>query len=991
MLQVLENKNLKFIAKLFCVFFVLLIIQSPQNADAISHSEFKYPTPGVTCGGEMTDYDICTCYHSDGRSYPCACPKYATCQTWQTGETINGSCYCAAHCLEPPENPKYYDNNAKYNTSKENFEGGELYQNTDNGINLPIILSWDNIPGWKNLGHNRGENATIPHFCDRYIPNPDTQGPKSYRIQIQSLDDAKNGTYGIENLNLSEAKGLHNESGGMYEKVLQKNAFNSRDDGGACFFQTNSTYRWRVLPCCDANGTDCREDGIQWWTFSTSPAPELLGIQDGDKYKTGTTDDIAQDPDWNGPLALENVDFCSAKLFWCKAKLVEPDAGEYNRFDKVYNESQQFYAFNYQMRVKSSENTSLGALIENIENIPVVGGIVGWIKNSGVVSGIKSKWSNWKNKWSNSTSDCNRWMETGLENAAESETPVGETESESCHYLQKNDDGTCAKPESLSFLPYFDGIANDPTFKPFFSAEENTSRDRNLFTGDGEGKLKYSWQIKPCFTTGNETKPDGTKDSGFPQCGGDVNEDYGQKWQLIGKPMSSATISKPPLTSPAENKNWTSENNLVGLSNTLNWNVPCGANSFLYDIQEESGESIFDGDTMCGADYKNDWGRRFGKCQISIRITDKTTPQQTKTPGEVWLKIDTKYQWHVKSCWPSIPVGEINKICSLEWSDWGHFRTTGRPPNKLWIDIDNDTTPTATFSWEDVPAAGSFNIKIFDATNKEIAPKKPNPQPTNSYIFEYGAAKETYYWQIQTCADVSGKICGPWSNSQPYTTKIFDAPTNLNPGDGEITRLQNLSWSGKANYFKVKLTYSPVGTVSSHCTPTEINVDDITPNNSYPTSYTTCPGNYELTVQPCFDANCEDNKKVKNPISTTEFFIADPDNKDFGFMVCGQTVDNPATKNWDESDKCQPKHLVLITKIIVDFVVFKLAFMLLPVMAAITGGLFYLSQDKANLIPTLKDGWKKVGIGYGILIFAWVIVSILMNLVGYSKLWNQIL
>jgi len=68
-----------------------------------------------------------------------------------------------------------------------------------------------------------------------------------------------------------------------------------------------------------------------------------------------------------------------------------------------------------------------------------------------------------------------------------------------------------------------------------------------------------------------------------------------------------------------------------------------------------------------------------------------------------------------------------------------------------------------------------------------------------------------------------------------------------------------------------------------------------------------------------------------------------------------------------------------------------LALLLLPIMALVTGGLFYLAQDKTNLATRAKDIWKKIGIGYAVLFFSWIIVSIIMALAGYGALWNQIL
>ncbi len=966
---------------------VLFCFSAPLEANACGHKYYYEDIPKTCNGfdvgsGEVWEHYTSPC-EKDGN--PSCCDndrRTRKCSSWQiaqAGRNDYGLCKCEKECLESPKNPQYYDNNAQYDEETKKIEGGKLYQNTPDVISLPIILAWDNIPEWQNEGK---------FVIGTGAPTVD-YGARSYRVQIQSMDDA-GAPDGIKGLNLAEAGGYAIENIGgkeAYAKVLQKNGFNSRDDGGACFFQTNSKYRWRVLPCCDRSGLQCKTygDNEGWWEFSTSPAPELLGVNDSEAYAGNNK--IAQDPDWNGPGALEGVDFCSAKLYWCKAKLVKSVPNTYNRFDKVYNDSQIDYAANYQMRVMSSENTSLGALIEKIENIPVLGGILGWIKNSGVVSGIKSRWDGWKNAWSGGASECDKWMESGIEKAAKSEVAVGEHESEACHYLQRNSDGSCAKPESLSFSPYTDQLISDATFKPFFSAAENTSQDRNLFTGSKGADLKYSWQIKPCFNVSG-----GAEDSSFPHCDSNIDEDFGQKWQLIGKAMDSSTLKPPAPISPAKNENWGDDNNLIGLNNTFNWTAPCGANSFLYDIQDENGESIFrTGD--CQESYKNDAGRRFNKAQITIAITDKA-PTQGKNPESVELKINTKYKWRVKSCWPSIPVGNINEICGGKWSEWQNFITTGRPPKNDSLQIANDDAPSATFIWESVPANGSFNVRIFNAAGKEVGIENPNPQPTNSYTFNYKVAKETYRWQVQTCADKNGTVCGPWSNFGTYLTKDFTKPTNLSPS-GDISRIPSgLTWSSNAKYFLVTAKVES-GEKSTSCDPDWFNNEykekivsatSMAIRTADKNGSPYCAGNYSFVVQPCFDDKCAS----KGYVYAEQFFSIANKGQSSGLMVCGLAADDPNTQ-YNEKEPCEIKHLVLGTKVIIDFVVFKLAFILLPVMAMITGGMFYLSHDKANLIPTIKDGWKKIGIGYGILFFAWIIVSVLMNLVGYKELWNQIL
>ena len=369
-----------------------------STANACGHIDY-YVKAAKTCNGysvghsEIWENYTQTCNCSPEKGCEC-CPttrRIKTAAEWQIAQTgyDYGLLKCEKECLASPHqtgSPKYYDD--PKNKTRQNSAA----------VNLPVVLAWEDDPDeWKNLGE----------YLTPYRDNAPTginYGPNSYRVEIQ-YEEYENGDANLHIDKNKNPQGIQTLSDGqkIFYKIVAKSGldgFNSRDDGGACFFQTNTTYKWRVRPCCDAAGTQCKtyRDNEGWWEFSTSPASELLGLTDKGKYTRGATDGIAQDPDWNGPAAMEGVDFCSAKLFWCKAKLADSST-DYHRFDKVYNENQP-YAFNYQMRVMSSENTSLGALIEKIEKIPVLGGILGWIKNSGVISGIKSRWDEWQGKLS---------------------------------------------------------------------------------------------------------------------------------------------------------------------------------------------------------------------------------------------------------------------------------------------------------------------------------------------------------------------------------------------------------------------------------------------------------------------------------------------------------------------------------------------------------------------------------------------------------------
>jgi len=71
--------------------------------------------------------------------------------------------------------------------------------------------------------------------------------------------------------------------------------------------------------------------------------------------------------------------------------------------------------------------------------------------------------------------------------------------------------------------------------------------------------------------------------------------------------------------------------------------------------------------------------------------------------------------------------------------------------------------------------------------------------------------------------------------------------------------------------------------------------------------------------------------------------------------------------------------------------IFKLAIILLPILVAITGGMFYLNIKGKDTLPTIKKMWKYIGIGYCLMLMAWLLVSWLMAITGYQGIpWYQV-
>ena len=71
-------------------------------------------------------------------------------------------------------------------------------------------------------------------------------------------------------------------------------------------------------------------------------------------------------------------------------------------------------------------------------------------------------------------------------------------------------------------------------------------------------------------------------------------------------------------------------------------------------------------------------------------------------------------------------------------------------------------------------------------------------------------------------------------------------------------------------------------------------------------------------------------------------------------------------------------------------ILFRAAFILLPLLGLATGGLFYTNFGTSEIKQKVISWWKLIGIGYFVLFFAWIIVGVFTTLFGYTGTWWQI-
>lgn len=912
----------------FGVFFALVIVLAPLAAAACGHLYYE-SRKSKTCQGKNVGYsevwDVRTCCSSCLTGSCCSCYRcddhLRTCDAWQIAVTAHtsgqsgdwGVCQCKKECLESPyetsSNPQYSDNPTIIN---------KAIQDPKN-IKLPVVFSWKQISGWKNSGKFAIGGAPDVNY-----------GPQSYRVEIQDTTSQN----GIDNFNFARessddttpnkeyAKRKNSERietiGGKqaFYKVVDTNSWNSVTDGWPCFFNSSGKYRWRVRPCCDVFGADCKEFGDEegWWYFSVSTAPELIG---------------PSDKDWNGDGPLKNSDssnrisFLTIKegadpLKWCSAKL--PDELQIEGLPTKY-------AGSYQLYVTSNEDND------------VVNGI------QGVINSVTSAYNSLMG-----------WLGFGSS---------GETEAE--------------ENQKTHALSVFNGqIISDifPTGGEVSTWYPTQARgDIAYFSRD----RSYTWTLKSCV---NEMTIDEFEDH---EDNNDCYEDSSQEWKFV-------TIDEEiPAPEPISPKDDASGEKPVGFPIGITWSIPAGANSFQFNT-----------------DIGNFTGNRPTTWStIPNKETQEIDPNAL-TLNDPAIKLNTVYHWKVRSC-AMFDSGKKNPDDCDAWSKEYSFVTTGRPPKLDSMKPDLGTTITfpQNFTWEAVGGAKAFIVELYDDNYQKISSQtiKYTNTEGNAPVAQFGypnitqptegTANTTYHWRVKTCADEEAKRCGDWGNYQNFTIYRIASPKLKNDKDefGSLKDLE-LGWDSQTKINLVLITYSggsnqegcsTGGSVTNFksldgaCTFTNGCIDQ--------SSAVGCAGTYSYTIYPCVDANCSDRGE---PLTGTFKVKATGTSSGMGsFKVCGQDTDNLDTK-WNETDECSITSLFLVVKLIINFL-FKFAFMLLPVLALITGGMFYLGMNGKDTIPTVKRIWKYAGIGYAIMFMSWLLVSWLLAATGFNAIqWHQV-
>lgn len=140
-------------------------------------------------------------------------------------------------------------------------------------------------------------------------------------------------------------------------------------------------------------------------------------------------------------------------------------------------------------------------------------------------------------------------------------------------------------------------------------------------------------------------------------------------------------------------------------------------------------------------------------------------------------------------------------------------------------------------------------------------------------------------------------------------------------------------------------------------------------------------GDYRWRIRSCNDNEGTDCSGWST--SQTFSIIPAPLEVTGGLIPCGRQYDDTLTAN-DESRPCGFSHLILLVKNVLDFVLWRLGLLIIAVLAVFTGFFTYFSFGAPDIGIRIKALWRSLFFGYLITLFAWIIVKIILNALGFE-------
>ena len=449
---------------------------------------------------------------------------------------------------------------------------------------------------------------------------------------------------------------------------------------------------------------------------------------------------------------------------------------------------------------------------------------------------------------------------------------------------------------------------------------------KGYFTKDTE----YRWEIATCL------REDGLDCS-----------DFSQRWDF----KTSGFLPSFRLLSPPNDP---TGNRAVGLPVTLDWEDKPGINSYIYEINNATG----------------------------------TVSSSQLFFGYPKLSLDTLYKWKVKPCWDY-----AGRTCETDWSEEWYFKTTGAPPDLLSPEAEaSDVVIPAKLNWQDVSGANSYYYEI--ATTSDFAFfVATGTSEISEVMIDYPKLKmlTDYWWRIKTCTGRTETVCGEWSETRKLKTFKLSAPSNPSPEDGGelFTYDKYLSWSQVpgAKSYQYTIDYdsdNPPADEKKEVCPNLAGTKIVPPQTISSPSILLgleCLGKYRWSARACLDKDCLEPGDWAGPWSFN--LVQGAPSEEKGLVPCGRISDNPDTP-WNERDPCQFKHIFLLIKNILDFVLWRLGLIVLVLLTLAVGVIYYFSMGTPTTMVRVKSILKSAGMGYGIVFLSWIIINLILAILGFQ-------
>jgi len=382
--------------------------------------------------------------------------------------------------------------------------------------------------------------------------------------------------------------------------------------------------------------------------------------------------------------------------------------------------------------------------------------------------------------------------------------------------------------------------------------------------------------------------------------------------------------------------------------------------------------------------------KRGGEIATTTKSYTENLPLKEIT--ELWdapEDFDSVFSWQVKPCWDR----EAKNCEAAESAVW-KFKTTGAAPNLNSPIAGTSVKIPTTLKWTSVQKAVSYYYEVAgDESFTDI--KKNGTSTSNQTVIEYPDINldTQYWWRVKTCADEQGSVCGNWSTAT-FRTYPLNPPTNPEPLTGFLPITLRWTADDGANFYQYKVAYAQKSPEETSPTCSQKEGQQITPlGNTEPpivkqASFSLnefCLGEYQWRVRSCLTNDClvatdwqESSVWSFSSLKPTVF-------KEKGIVPCGRTegADILSTP-WDEREPCQLKHLGYMLQNILDFVMWRLGLIVVALFSVFSAVVSYFSLGGPDTLARIKSIWKSVGMGYGIILLAWVLINLIMRLVGYQ-------